>query len=184
MILTNKIATLLLLTYTIQTCIHAFTPTRTSSYKSVCSSNILETNSCIQMAPGGWGIGNPLDFKEEEFGTSQRKRRRRRKDSTSSSDSGGAAEDEIAYNADTADKIANLNKLENAQDFAQRIQRERDNLQLQKKKDLMQIAKMAGLGDRMKEKANVNTEVLGKFDDEFLGDADDESLDVRVSWED
>mmetsp|Transcript_14576 Transcript_14576/g.18431 ORF Transcript_14576/g.18431 Transcript_14576/m.18431 type:complete len:199 (-) Transcript_14576:170-766(-) len=149
---------------------------------------IIPSSSCLQMAPGGWGIGNPLDFKDEEFSSSKssrRRRRRRRKDSAGgdgSNDSAEGAIDEVAYNAETAERIEKVFSMENAQQFTQRVQNERNNLQLQKKKDLMEVARIAGLGDRIKPKVNSDSagkEGLGKFDFED----DDDDLDVRVQWE-
>ena len=114
------------------------------------------------MCPGGWGIGTPLDFKDEEYSSSKssrRGRRRRRKDSGSSSDGGGGEDtDEVAYNAETKEKIDQLFRMKDAQEFTQTVQTDMNNLQLQKKKDLMEIAKIAGLGDRMTPKANVGNE--------------------------
>ncbi len=147
-------------------------------------------SSCLQMAPGGWGIGNPLDFKDEEFSSSRssrRRRRRRRKDSSpigdESSNSADEVVDEVAYNAETAERIEKVFSMEDAQQFTQRVQNERNNLQLQKKKDLMEVARIAGLGNRIEPKVNSNNSVdggLGKFD---LED-DDDDLDVRVQWDD
>ena len=145
----------------------------------------------LQMAPGGWGIGNPLDFKDEEFSSSSssKRKRRRRKSPTSPSSSPSSSSslddtDEVAYNAETTEKIANLYSMEDAQQFSRRIQVEKQNLQLQKQKDLMEIAKIAGLGDRLKAKVNSsnNGEEFGKFDVD--DDDDDDNLDVRVQWED
>jgi hypothetical protein len=137
--------------------------------------------SSLQMAPGGWGIGNPLDFKEEEFSSNQSKkrRRRRRKDAT---DGEVISADEVAYSAESSERMEKMFGMEDTMQFKQRVQQERDNLQLQKKKDLMEIAKMAGLGDRMKTKIgreeNKNAD-SNKFDFED----DDDDLDVRVQWE-
>ena len=164
----------------------SFSPTQNSRIVSFPASQQNLVRTTLQMAPGGWGIGNPLDFKDEEFSSSssssKRRRRRRRKDGT-----GGIANedtDEVAYSAETAEKIADIFGMEDAQQFSQRIQQERNNLQLQKQKDLMEIAKMAGLGDRMKPKVNKNdgvgpNDTFGSFDLD-----DDDDLDVRVQWED
>jgi hypothetical protein len=137
------------------------------------------SSSCLKMAPGGWGIGTPLDFKEEEHSSSSqgRRRRKRRKDS-SSSDS-----DEVAYNAETSEKIAEIFAMQNPTQFSQRVNSDRDNLQLQKKKDLMEIAKIAGLGDRMKSKVNRKINQSGGLTDKFDLDDNDDDLDVRVQWE-
>lgn len=67
-------------------------------------------------------------------------------------------------------------------EFSQRVRQEKVNLQMQKKKDLLEIAKIAGLGDRLKPKVNNDQEGYGKFDDDVgFGDDDvDDPLDVRV----
>ena len=124
------------------------------------------------MCPGGWGIGTPLDMQEEEFskGTTQR-RRRRRKGSSSASD-------DVAYGAERAEAAANRYKLKDSAEFAQKVSQEKDLLRMQKKEDLKKIAQMAGLGDRLKAKANDGSAKMEKFDDEFLEDGD--NLDVRV----
>jgi len=88
----------------------------------------------------------------------------------------------VAYNAETAERIEKVFSMENSQQFTQRVQNERNNLQLQKKKDMMEVARIDGLGDRMKPKVNNDSggdEGLGKFDFED----DDDDLDVRVQWE-
>lgn len=143
------------------------------------------------MAPGGWGIGTPLDFQEEEFSSSnRRRRRRRRKDGSGNSISGGdtTGGDEVAYSADTAEKLAKLSSIEDPVQFSQRVRMDKDNLQLQKKKDLMEIAKIAGLGDRMTPKVNRlvskgNAAAGGTDYDSFEIDDDNDDLDVRVQWD-
>ena len=77
--------------------------------------------------------------------------------------------------------------MQNAQQFAQRVQSEKNSLQELKNNDLMKIAQMAGLGDRMKPKVNVQEGdddfVLDKFEDDLFEDEegeDGEPLDVRV----
>lgn len=133
----------------------------------------------LNLYPGGWGIGTPIDFQDEEFSnnsaSSRSKKRRRRKDASTSS--GGPDATDIAYNEAIAEK-ARFN-MQDSQQFAQRVQSEKMSLQQQKKNDLLKIAQMAGLGDRMKPKVNENEEVtMGKFEDDLFDD--DESLDVRV----
>jgi hypothetical protein len=132
----------------------------------------------IQMCPGGWGIGTPLDMQEEEFskGTTQRRRRRRKNSSSSGAD-------DVAYGAERAEAAANRYALQDRAQFAQKVAQEKDTLRMQKKQDLLEIAKMAGLADRLKPKANVESGAgkMEKFDDEFLDDfGEDDSLDVRV----
>jgi len=67
-------------------------------------------------------------------------------------------------------------------EFTQKLKQERDNIQAQKKRDLLEVAKIAGLGDRLKPKVNVNDDEVGygKFDDAFDDMEDNDSLDVRV----
>ncbi len=180
---------------------HAFAFTPSSSLPSISTTS----STTLQMAPGGWGIGTPLDFKDEEY-SSPKKRRRRRKDSTSSSSPSSSSSSsidnaEVAYNAETADKILKLNQIEDAQQFTRRVQNERNNLQLSKQRDLLAIAKFAGLGDRL-DKVNIRNRSMnsesaggggiigeedgegglsGKFD---LDDDEDDVLDVRVQWDD
>ena len=167
--------------------IHAFS--LSSSTTTTASSSIAKL-TCLQMAPGGWGIGNPLDFKEEEYSSSnRRRRRRRRKDGTGSGSTAGGdvlGGDDVAYSADTAEKIANLGSIEDPAQFSQRVRMERDNLQLQKKKDLMEIARIAGLGDRMTPKVNrlISNGNSAGYDGFDIDDDDDDDLDVRVKWED
>ena len=180
--------TILTLIATIPTItIHAFSISTTTSATTSSSSIAKLGSTCLQMAPGGWGIGNPLNFQEEEFSSSNRRRRRRRRKDGTGNTSGGdvVGSDEVAYSADTAEKLANLGSIEDPTQFSQRVRMERDNLQLQKKKDLMEIAKIAGLGDRMTPKvnrlvSNDNDASYGEFD---IND-DDDDLDVRVQWED
>lgn len=124
----------------------------------------------------GWGIGTPIDMQEEEFSKGSGARRRRRKPNSTSGES--SSFDEVAYSAESAERAANKYALEDPMEFSQRVRQEKDNLQMQKKKDLLEIAKIAGLGDRLKPKVNQEQEGYGKFDDEFPEDND--SLDVRV----
>lgn len=124
----------------------------------------------------GWGIGTPIDMQEEEFSKGSGARRRRRKPNSTSGES--SSFDEVAYSAESAERAANKYALEDPMEFSQRVRKEKDNLQMQKKKDLLEIAKIAGLGDRLKPKVNQEQEGYGKFDDEFP--EDDDTLDVRV----
>ena len=118
-------------------------------------------------------------MQEEEFskGTNQRRRRRRKNSSTSSAD-------DVAYGAERAEAAANRYALQDSAQFSQRVMEEKDTLRKQKKQDLLEIAKMAGLGDRLKPKVNAESDTakLDKFDDEFLDDfgEEGENLDVRV----
>jgi len=127
----------------------------------------------------GWGIGTPIDMQDEEFSnkSSARRRRRKRDAFTTETDAPASSSlDEVAYSAEAAERAANRYALEDATKFSQRVRQERDNLQLQKKKDLMEIAKIAGLGDRLKPKLNQDRDgVYGKFEDEGEDD-----LDVKV----
>ncbi len=159
--------------------------------KSYSSSSVTTTNcptrqADMSLGPGGWGIGTPIDMQDEEFSNGRNLKRRRRKGTGSSGGSSSSSGiDDVAYGADAAERAANKYELEDAASFTRRIQSEKDNLQMQKKKDLMAIAKMAGLGDRLKPKANSNADDgrYGKFEDDAfgagLGDEDD-NLDVRV----
>lgn len=137
------------------------------------------TSSSLRMCPGGWGIGTPIDMQDEEFSKGSNARRRRRKPNSSSNQS---SLDEVAYSAEAAERAANKYALEDAMEFSQRVRQEKDNLQMQKKKDLLEIAKIAGLGDRLKPKVNNDQEGYGKFDDDVGFDDDDvdDPLDVRV----
>eukprot|EP00553_Chaetoceros_curvisetus_P001830 CAMPEP_0204618450 /NCGR_PEP_ID=MMETSP0717-20131115/5089_1 /ASSEMBLY_ACC=CAM_ASM_000666 /TAXON_ID=230516 /ORGANISM="Chaetoceros curvisetus" /LENGTH=135 /DNA_ID=CAMNT_0051632183 /DNA_START=206 /DNA_END=613 /DNA_ORIENTATION=- len=134
----------------------------------------------MSLGPGGWGIGTPIDMQDEEFSNGRNLKRRRRKAGNGSSSSSSSIDD-VAYGADAAERAANKYALEDAVSFTQRIQSEKDNLQMQKKNDLLAIAKMAGLGDRLKPKANSEDDdgKYGKFEDGAFGDEDD-NLDVRV----
>uniref|UniRef100_A0A7S3QAR1 Uncharacterized protein n=1 Tax=Chaetoceros debilis TaxID=122233 RepID=A0A7S3QAR1_9STRA len=144
----------------------AFAPTRISNCKNVL----------VKMCPGGWGIGTPLDFQDEEYSNSKTVRRKRRKQASSA--------DDVAYGAEAAERAANKYALEDSVSFTKRIQSEKENLQSQKKKDLLKIAKIAGLGDRLKPK--VNNEQGGKYGkfeddvDDFYTEDDGDNLDVRV----
>ena len=182
------------LTYT-NSYTHAFSIIQNQHHTTITSTTTTTTKTTnLQMAPGGWGIGTPIDFQDEEFSSSsssKRRRRRRRKDSTesSSSDSSSSTEEanEVAYNAETTEKIASIFSMQDSQQFSQRVQQERNNLQLQKQKDLMEIAKIAGLGDRLKPKVNSENEMGGGDDFASSGKFDlddDDDLDVRVQWED
>lgn len=134
------------------------------------------------LGPGGWGIGTPIDMQDEEYSNGRNLKRRRRKGGSSPSSSSSTSIDDVAYSTDAAERAANKYELEDAVSFTKRIQSEKDNLQMQKKKDLMEIAKMAGLGDRLKPKANAEAQDgrYGKFEDSFDLDEEDDNLDVRV----
>jgi hypothetical protein len=133
-------------------------------------------------------------MQDEEFSNkSTARRRRRRRDSFTGEEPAASSTslDEVAYSAEAAERVANRYALEDAVKFTQRVRQERDNLQLQKKKDLMEIAKIAGLGDRLKPKVNQDKGgVYGKFEDDEVGEGgdggglglgdDDDDLDVRV----
>jgi|EP00979_Chaetoceros_neogracilis_P004649 hypothetical protein len=129
----------------------------------------------------GWGIGTPIDMQDEEFSKGGSARRRRRKSNSSESSAGSF--DEVAYSAESAERAANKYALEDAMEFSQRVRQEKDNLQSHKKNDLLEIAKIAGLSDRLKPKVNESQEGdYGKFEDGFDDGFDDDldSLDVRV----
>lgn len=130
------------------------------------------------MCPGGWGIGTPMDMQEEEFSKGSNSRRRRK----NASKTNQSSLDEVAYGAESAERAANKYALDNPVEFSQRVKQERSTLRDQKKADLLEIAKIAGLGDRLKPKVNSDQDGdYGKFDDENVFDAgDDDSLDVRV----
>jgi len=75
--------------------------------------------------------------------------------------------------------------------FAEKVQFEKDQLREQQRKDLMEVARMAGFGDRVKPRVNAPKEgegedaaeeMLGKFEDDFLDDEYD-ALDVRVNFD-
>ena len=120
-------------------------------------------------------------MQDEEFSKGGNARRRRRKGNSESS--AGGTFDEVAYSAESAERAANKYALEDAMEFSQRVRQEKDNLMNHKKKDLLEIAKIAGLGDRLKPKVNKDQGGdYGKFadDDAFDNDDDDDSLDVRV----
>mmetsp|Transcript_7673 Transcript_7673/g.11246 ORF Transcript_7673/g.11246 Transcript_7673/m.11246 type:complete len:181 (+) Transcript_7673:123-665(+) len=147
----------------------------------------IATGTALEMAPGGWGIGTPIDMQDEEFSKGSGARRRRRKSSSGDADSSYVSGlDEVAYGAETAERAANKYAMEDPMQFSKRVQDEKSNLQMQKKKDLLEIAKIAGLGDRLKPKVNDEQETYGKFAEEFDDEAflsdDDDSLDVRVTW--
>jgi len=121
----------------------------------------------------GWGIGTPIDMQDEEFSKGGSARRRRRKSNSSESSAGSF--DEVAYSAESAERAANKYALEDAMEFSQRVRQEKDNL--------LEIAKIAGLSDRLKPKVNESQEGdYGKFEDGFDDGFDDDldSLDVRV----
>jgi len=130
-------------------------------------------------------------MQDEEFSnkSTARRRRRRRSSFTSEEQPASSSLEEVAYSAEAAERMANRYELEDAVKFSQRVRQERDNLQMQKKKDLMEIAKIAGLGDRLKPKVNQDQGVVyGKFDDDEAeedgdgrgGGGDGGDLDVRV----
>lgn len=121
------------------------------------------------LGPGGWGIGTPNDMKDEEFSRKKGSAGRRRKRVVD----GKPSSDDIAYSTEKSEKFV----FEDHIAFTQRVQREKNNLELAKKQDLFEIAKIAGLSDRLKPKTNAdNGSSYGKFD---LEDEDDD-LDVRV----
>jgi hypothetical protein len=120
------------------------------------------------LGPGGWGIGTPNDMREEEFSRKKSSVGRRRKQVD-----GNPSSDDIAYSAERNEKFA----FEDPMAFTQRVQREKNNLELAKKQDLFEIAKIAGLSDRLKPKSNAENEsTYGRFD----LDEEDDDLDVRV----
>jgi hypothetical protein len=137
------------------------------------------SSKSLQMCPGGWGIGTPNDMQEEEFSKGSNARRRRRRKNSSSNQS---SLDEVAYGAESAERAANKYALDDPLEFTQRVRKERDTLKEQKKNDLLEIAKIAGLGDRLKPKVNSDQEGYGKFEEDVFdaGSDDDEVLDVRV----
>ena len=100
----------------------------------------------LSMAPGGWGIGPSKEIQDAEFA----KR-------------GGSARSYEGYN------------MEDSSTFAQRVRTERQGIKSKKASEMLAIAKMAGLGEKKKEKR------LDKFD--FDPDDDEEDIDVRVQWE-
>ena len=134
---------------------------------------------CSLQKISGWGIGTPNDMQNEEFSKGSSARRRRRNPNSKSNNS---SLDEVAYGAESAERAANKYALDDATSFSQRIQREKDTLRQQKKNDLLEIAKIAGLGDRLKPKVNNNRETYGKFEDDVFGedDGDDDVLDLKV----
>ena len=132
------------------------------------------------MAPGGWGIGTPLDMQDEEFSNPSKGSRRRRRRVSSDVD-------EVAVSGETASRGAGY-ELEDSAAFAQRVARERNELKDAQRKELMNIARMAGIGQKPKVNADGNNDSndstrLGKFEEDILGD-DDDLLDVRVEWND
>lgn len=129
----------------------------------------------------GWGIGTPIDMQDEEFSRGSSARRRRRKSNSSKGNQSDLLS-EVAYGTESVERATNKFNLDDPVEFTQRVRRERDTLKEQKKNDLLEIAKIAGLGDRLKPKVNSNQEGYGKFDDDVFDvvDDDDESLDVRV----
>jgi hypothetical protein len=130
-------------------------------------------------------------MQDEEFSnksSARRRRTRRKRDGAAGGvldEPASSSLDEVAYSAEAAERMANRYALEDSVKFSQRVRQERDNLQLQKKKDLMEIARIAGLGDRLKPKVNQDRGgVYGKFEDDGEGgsinDDEDDDLDVRV----
>ena len=118
-------------------------------------------------------------MQEEEFSKGSNARRRRRRKNSSSNQS---SLDEVAYGAETAERAANKYALDDPLEFSQRVKKERDTLKEQKKNDLLEIAKIAGLGDRLKPKVNSDQEGYGMFEEDVFdaGSDDDDVLDVRV----
>lgn len=124
------------------------------------------------LAPGGWGIGTPNDMRDEEFSRRQGNARRRRKQTVDD-----LTVDDIVYSAEAADRAAQNFAFQDSMAFSQRVQEEKNNLELAKQKDLFEVAKIAGLSSRLRPKTNSkNDSSYGKFD---LDDEDD-SLDVKV----
>eukprot|EP00559_Dactyliosolen_fragilissimus_P005084 CAMPEP_0184856044 /NCGR_PEP_ID=MMETSP0580-20130426/1203_1 /TAXON_ID=1118495 /ORGANISM="Dactyliosolen fragilissimus" /LENGTH=157 /DNA_ID=CAMNT_0027350813 /DNA_START=86 /DNA_END=559 /DNA_ORIENTATION=+ len=138
----------------------------------------------FEMAPGGWGIGTPNEMKDEEFSNPNkraRSRRRRRRPSSSEIE-------EVSFSGENSEKASGY-ELEDPRAFAQRVALERQSIKDAQRKELMNIAKMAGIGMQPKVNANPDEagngggEKYGKYAQDFGTDEND-LLDVRVEWDD
>merc|ERR1740124_364541 len=117
----------------------------------------------LTMCPGGWGIGTPNDMQEGEFSpSSNTQRRRRRKDSAgtpaSSSTTSSTYIEDVAYavrDEDAPDAGFEFVGAATTASFADKVRREKEELRERQRKDLMEVARMAGLGERVRPKANV-----------------------------
>jgi len=157
----------------------------------------------LYMAPGGWGIGTPNEMQDEEFSntsSNRQRRRRRRRDGSGGSESvsDGDMDDFVAYDESTSAKSRQT--IVDPAQFNQKVTNEINQLRSYQKKDLLEVAKLAGLGSMVTPKVNapdefVSTEEegeeddsfvkgkrLGKFEDVFTDDEDD-TLDVRVQFD-
>jgi len=157
----------------------------------------------LTMCPGGWGIGTPNDMQEGEFSpSSNTQRRRRRKDSagtpaSSSTTSSSTYIEDVAYavrDEDAPDAGFEFVGAATTASFADKVRREKEELRERQRKDLMEVARMAGLGERVRPKANVEEgegegvegagERLGSFGDDLMEeDGGLDSLDVRVKFD-
>jgi len=120
--------------------------------------------------------------------SSNNQRRRRRKDSISSPQSEDYLED-VAYGTEATVSTGRTYEFVDTTQFAEKVQFEKDQLKEKQRKDLMEVARMAGFGDRVKPRVNAPKEgedaeedMLGKFEDDFLDDGYD-ALDVRVKFD-
>ncbi len=107
--------------------------------------------SVLKMAPGGWGIGPSKDINDAEF----------------------------ANRGGVSGRPYRGYGLEDSSTFSRRVRSERKNIKSKKAKEMLEIAKMAGLGERKKKQK----EEMGQYDT-FGNIDDDDDIDVRVEWDD
>eukprot|EP00560_Eucampia_antarctica_P008590 CAMPEP_0197826798 /NCGR_PEP_ID=MMETSP1437-20131217/3697_1 /TAXON_ID=49252 ORGANISM="Eucampia antarctica, Strain CCMP1452" /NCGR_SAMPLE_ID=MMETSP1437 /ASSEMBLY_ACC=CAM_ASM_001096 /LENGTH=106 /DNA_ID=CAMNT_0043427383 /DNA_START=167 /DNA_END=487 /DNA_ORIENTATION=+ len=101
------------------------------------------------MAPGGWGIGPSKDISEEEFAKT-----------------GTSAKPYEGYG------------LEDQSTFTRRVRSERQDMKKRKALEMLEIAKMAGIGEKKETESR-----LDRFEKDVFEDEDDD-IDVRVDWGD
>lgn len=120
--------------------------------------------------------------------SSNNQRRRRRKDSANQSED---YLEDVAYvvnDEDVSSSSLNYDFIDTTAQFAEKVRYEKEQLQTQKRNDLMEVAKLAGFGERVKPKVNAEEgdgvgEKLGWFESDILEDDDSDSLDVRVKFD-
>ena len=107
----------------------------------------------LKMAPGGWGIGPSKDINDAEF----------------------------ANRGGVSGRPYRGYGLEDSSTFSRRVRSERKNIKSKKAKEMLEIAKMAGLGERKKKQK----EDIGQYDTfGNMDDEEDDDIDVRVEWDD
>lgn len=123
--------------------------------------------------------------------TSSNQRRRRRKDSSAASED---YLEDVAYAVRDEQSSTEYEFVDTTALFAEKVRREKEQLRDRQRKDLMEVARIAGFGERVKPKANVDVdvdeegmegvgEVLGSFEDDLMEDDGLDSLDVRVKFD-